>query len=134
MSKSTSTAVSITREATTAEVRAWFNDKRYGTSRVTRLGDDKAAHTVVYRDNLRGRLHSRAVEVFNEAHVAKGVAYVSGSTARGLIEARATRDNLRAAAADKGIAVSDKGPLSNEAKAVLGIETAKPKAKKSAKK
>lgn len=126
MSNTTTPATStITREATTREVRSWFNDTRYGASRRTRLVSsdekfgEKAAHTVTARPNLRGRLHPLAVAMFNEAHAKKGVAYVSGATARGLNEARATRDNLRAAAAEKGLAVSDKGPLSNEAKAAL---------------
>ena len=124
----------ITRTATTAEVRAYFNHPRYGASRVARLNNEKAAHTVVARPNLRGRLHARAVEVFNEAHEAKGVAYVSGATKAALIEARGMRDNLRAEAAEKGLAVSDKGPLSNEAKAALGILPEKKATKKSSKK
>lgn len=132
-----SNSTSISREATTREVRNWFNDTRYGAGRRTRLGKsdekfgEKAVHTVTFRPNLRGRLHPLAVAMFNEAHEKKGVAYVSGSTARSLAEARANRDNARVAAAEKGLPVSDKGPLSNEAKAALGIEVpAKAKAKK----
>lgn len=112
-------------EVSTGTLRAWFNDSRYGAGRVKRLTESdekfgaKAAHTVVYRDNLRGRVHPLAVAMFNEAHAKKGLAYVSGSTKRGLVEARATRDNLRAAAAEQGISVSDKGPLSKAAKAAL---------------
>lgn len=116
MSNTTSTAV---KTATTAEVRAWFNHPRYGAARLAKVSE-KAQHTVKQRPMLRGRLHTEAVEFFNEKNAGK-VQYVTGSTKQAIAGARAERDANRKAAQDKGLAVSLKGPLSNEARTALGL-------------
>jgi len=126
----------LTVSSTAADLRNWFNDPRYGASRVKTLTkrNPDAPLTVVKRANLRGRIHAEAVAMFNEhpSHVKSGKAYFTGATKAAVEAQRETMLSARVAAFEAGQAVGARGPLTNEAKTLAGLPVAKkaPKSRK----
>lgn len=107
MSKSTATA------PTAADVRALF---RTNEKRMARL--DEAAQATV-KEGARGRLHPQAIKEFNKGRKAHR-RYVLGATK----DAKAAQAALREKAAQAGVTVGKRGPLSKEAKVALGLSKA----------
>lgn len=93
---------------TAADVRNLF---RTNDARMARL-DETAQATV--RKGARGRLHPQAIKEFNKGRKAHR-RYVLGATK----DAKAAQAALRDKAAQAGVTVGKRGPLSKEALAVL---------------
>lgn len=108
MSKSTVTA---------ADLRAYFNadPKRLATL------SDKARKTVEFSAEgkaPRGRIHPEAVKVHNQR---RKVQYVTGATKAAVESQKSQAKAHREAAKAAGLPVGSRGPLSNAAKAQVGI-------------
>lgn len=116
MSKSTTA-----RTATAADVRAFFNDPKAGPARVARFGlaDDKSI-----RKGARGRLSPGAIKGYNTGKVA-GRRYVTGNTGEVAAAAKAAALDLRVKAFEADQSVGQRGPLSNAAKAAVGVKVTK---------
>lgn len=101
---------------TAAALRSFFNAD---PKRLAALSPE-ARKTVEYVDGKapKGRLHREAVEVHNKR---RKVQYVTGATKDATGEARAQALTARVQAFEKGLAVGRRGPLSKEAKQVLGL-------------
>jgi hypothetical protein len=102
---------------TAADVRAYFNAD---PKRLAALSD-KARATVEFNAEgkaPRGRLHAEAVKVHNQR---RKVQYVTGATKAAVAEQKATAKAHREQAKAAGLPVGSRGPLSNAAKAKVGI-------------
>lgn len=107
MSKALATA------PTAADVRALFR------SNETRMGRLSEAAQATVREGARGRLHPDAIKEFNKGRK-PGRRYVLGATK----DAKAAQAALRVKAAEAGLPVGKRGPLSREAKVALGLSKA----------
>jgi hypothetical protein len=96
-------------------VREYFNAD---PKRLSKLSD-KARKTVEKVDGRfpKGRLSPEAIKYHNKNR--KGVEYAPGATARLRDEAKAEAKRLREAAAEAGVAVGGRGPLSKAAREAL---------------
>ena len=103
--------------ATADMVRAFYNDEKAGAARVERFGlaDDKSI-----RPGARGRLSKEAVAGYNKGKPAARH-YVTGSTKAAVANQKAQAQAHREAAKAAGLPVGTRGPLSNAAKAQVGI-------------
>ena len=105
----------MSKSTTAADVRNFF---RADAKRLARLSDD-AAKTV--REGARGRLHPEVISTYNKGRKADRH-YVSGASTREAIASKGEAQNLRVAAAEAGLAVGVRGPLSKAAKEALGMK------------
>lgn len=102
---------------TAADLRAYFNadPKRLA------LLDADARKTVEFNSEgkaPRGRIHAQAVKVHNSR---RKVQYVTGATKQAVAAQKEQAKKHREQAAKAGLTVGARGPLSNEAKAKVGL-------------
>lgn len=97
----------MTKTVTAAEVRNFFRED------AKRLDALSPAARVTVAEGARGRLHPEAVKVHNTRRRTRQ--YVLGASK----DAVAAQRGLRAAAAEAGVSVGKRGPLSKAAREVL---------------